>query len=250
METSSQDQQTRRIRMPRRWWTRALLVTTVVAAVAAPAAWANHQFSDVPNSNPHHNDISTIATAGITTGCGAGIYCPDQFVRRDQMASFLRRGLGRGGVVQDAIGVTATAPPDQVLAQVSIDVPGNGFVLVNAATDYSISGAACNVVQRIIRPASGDASWYSGTGNNAIGDTGVASTLLSPVTSGAGTRIFQLQGRKTAGGGSCSASAFVDMNAIWVPFNAAGTGVTSAGAGQDGGQAHLSDGAPGGNPEN
>lgn len=68
-------------------------------AIAVPAAWASHTFGDVPDTSPHHADISAIADAGITVGCNPPVndlYCPDVAVRRDQMASFLRRGLGRG----------------------------------------------------------------------------------------------------------------------------------------------------------
>ena len=53
-----------------------------------PAALAV-EFADVPVSSPFHDDILTIATAGITSGCGGGNYCPASPVRRDQMAVFL-----------------------------------------------------------------------------------------------------------------------------------------------------------------
>lgn len=57
----------------------------------APATSAG--FVDVPANNPHAADIDAIAAASITLGCGGGSYCPLDPVRRDQMASFLRRGL-------------------------------------------------------------------------------------------------------------------------------------------------------------
>jgi len=47
------------------------------------------EFADVPVSSPFHADILTIATEGITSGCGGGNYCPTSPVRRDQMAVFL-----------------------------------------------------------------------------------------------------------------------------------------------------------------
>ena len=43
----------------------------------------------MPASSPFHADIITIATEGITSGCGGGNYCPASPVRRDQMAVFL-----------------------------------------------------------------------------------------------------------------------------------------------------------------
>lgn len=67
----------------------------VVAVLFVPAvAWASHQFSDVPNSNPFHDDVDFIADRGITLGCGGGEYCPDDFVTREQMAAFMKRSTG------------------------------------------------------------------------------------------------------------------------------------------------------------
>ncbi len=47
------------------------------------------EFADVPFLSPFHDDIITIATAGITGGCGGSDYCPTSPVQRDQMAVFL-----------------------------------------------------------------------------------------------------------------------------------------------------------------
>jgi hypothetical protein len=74
---------------------RLALGAIALAAIAIPLALASDRFMDVPNNNPHHDDISAIAGAGVTTGCGPGLYCPDEPVLREQMASFLRRGIGR-----------------------------------------------------------------------------------------------------------------------------------------------------------
>lgn len=66
----------------------AVLIATPLAVVAAG------EFTDVPANNPHRNDITWLADAGVTLGCNPPAnteYCPDQAVRRDQMASFLKR---------------------------------------------------------------------------------------------------------------------------------------------------------------
>jgi len=64
----------------------------VVALVAFPlGALASHQYSDVPDSNPFHGDITAITNAGITSGCGGGNYCPDRNVTRAEMAAFMNR---------------------------------------------------------------------------------------------------------------------------------------------------------------
>ena len=46
-------------------------------------------FTDVPQSDAFHSYVETIFRAGITAGCGGGLYCRDDAVRRDQMAVFL-----------------------------------------------------------------------------------------------------------------------------------------------------------------
>jgi uncharacterized repeat protein (TIGR01451 family) len=49
-------------------------------------------FFDVPGTYTYHGAVSKIFRAGITTGCGAGNYCPEQPVTRGEMAVFLLRG--------------------------------------------------------------------------------------------------------------------------------------------------------------
>ncbi len=46
-------------------------------------------FSDVPCPSTFANWIEDLAAQGITGGCGTGVYCPQNPVRRDQMAVFL-----------------------------------------------------------------------------------------------------------------------------------------------------------------
>jgi hypothetical protein len=68
-----------------------VLVTGACGSVAAATAEIAVEFADVPLSSPFHDDIRTIATSGITGGCGGGNYCPTSPVRRDQMAVLLLR---------------------------------------------------------------------------------------------------------------------------------------------------------------
>ncbi len=69
------------------------LTGTDVITVSLPT------FSDVPASHIFFGFIEAIAEAGITGGCGTNppLYCPDDDVRRDQMAVFLLRGIHGGG---------------------------------------------------------------------------------------------------------------------------------------------------------
>lgn len=49
-------------------------------------------FSDVPAGHPQYRYIQKLRELGITNGCDASRYCPDDPVTRSQMASFLIRG--------------------------------------------------------------------------------------------------------------------------------------------------------------
>ncbi|HSK23272.1 MAG TPA: peptidoglycan-binding protein [Egicoccus sp.] len=76
----------------------SLTVTlTFLAALAAvvlpapPAAAQDSGFDDV--EGVHAEAVAALHEQGITEGCDAGRYCPDEPVRRDQMASFLARAL-------------------------------------------------------------------------------------------------------------------------------------------------------------
>src|SRR5690606_6103489 len=81
----------------------ALLIATPLAVVGADA------FTDVPNSNVHHDDITWLKDNGVTAGCNPPAnteFCPGDPVLRQQMASFMRR-LAENEVVNAATAVEA-----------------------------------------------------------------------------------------------------------------------------------------------
>lgn len=51
-------------------------------------------YADVPVGHPYHRYVEALAAAGLTGGCGAGMYCPDAPMSRGQMAVFLSAALG------------------------------------------------------------------------------------------------------------------------------------------------------------
>ncbi len=62
-----------------------------------PPPCTTQVFTDVPCSSNFAPWINELVTEGITGGCGAGVFCPQNPVRRDQMAVFLLKaehGLG------------------------------------------------------------------------------------------------------------------------------------------------------------
>lgn len=65
------------------WWTRQV----------SPAP-ATASFADVPTEHWAFQFIEALRSSSITTGCGTGVYCPDNNVTRAEMAVFLSRALG------------------------------------------------------------------------------------------------------------------------------------------------------------
>lgn len=49
------------------------------------------RFTDVPRDLSHRRNIHTLATEGVTLGCGGSRYCPDRSLSRAEMATFLAR---------------------------------------------------------------------------------------------------------------------------------------------------------------
>jgi len=231
MEVPDSERRTRRMRLPRRWWARLAVAAVVVGAIGVPVAWAGHTFSDVPDSSPHHDDVSALAGAGITGGCAPGLYCPTAAVRRDQMASFLRRGLGRTAFVQGADDEIPDTGRD--LAVVVIDVGGAAgqwqFVkLDGVVTTYAdnTGGCPCTVRYRIYHDGAGEVNYfrYNTLDDDELGYLGLdietgATTAAVPVPSGT-TQTFRIVGERVAGG---HVGGFGELTAITAPFGSTGT---------------------------
>lgn len=70
--------------------TRAQMAVFLIRAMGLPPALScTGMFDDVSSANPFCTYIEELANQGITSGCGAGLYCPSVPVKRDQMAVFL-----------------------------------------------------------------------------------------------------------------------------------------------------------------
>lgn len=95
--------------MPHRKKSIAFIAAMVIVIAAPLAVIATDAFTDVPESNVHHDDIAWLKDAGVTAGCNPPTnteYCPGDPVLRQQMASFMRR-LAENQVVDAATAVTA-----------------------------------------------------------------------------------------------------------------------------------------------
>ena len=71
--------------------TREQMASFLTRAMQLPAASRDHFADD--GASPHQDSINRLADAGVTNGCGAGLFCPGGYVPREQMASFLARAL-------------------------------------------------------------------------------------------------------------------------------------------------------------
>jgi len=109
---------TTRTYCPSRSLTRGQMATFLQRTLALPDVGGT-PFRDL-DGHPHAKAVRAVAAAGITEGCSAGRFCPDDPVRRDQMAAFLQRALklpdapspfadARGTTHEAAIGAVARA---------------------------------------------------------------------------------------------------------------------------------------------
>ncbi len=90
------------------------LLKALLGACYVPPA-ATGVFTDVPATDPFAPWIEDLADRGITGGCGTGIFCPEDLVKRKQMAVFLLKTL---------LGSAYTPPAPTGIFN---DVPADGF---------------------------------------------------------------------------------------------------------------------------
>jgi hypothetical protein len=76
--------------------TRAQMAVFIIRAMLGGDGFTFRQtpyFTDVPATHPFFKWIQKMREFGITSGCGATTYCPDDSVTRGQMAVFIFRAL-------------------------------------------------------------------------------------------------------------------------------------------------------------
>jgi hypothetical protein len=77
---------------PRATVRRGPMASFIARAVDLPPAARDYFVDDAGLS--HEANINRLAEAGITTGCGASVFCPNEPINRQQVAAFLYRALG------------------------------------------------------------------------------------------------------------------------------------------------------------
>jgi hypothetical protein len=99
----------------------------------------DYYFTDVPPGSFAEDWINYTAWAGITSGCGSGIYCPGNPVTRAQMAVFILKTEGD------------FYPP--FVPQIFDDVPPGSFAydFINAIYNEGVTGG-CSVAPKLYCP--------------------------------------------------------------------------------------------------
>lgn len=204
--------------MRRRTLLTVVLAALVGALVAAPVAvYASHQFTDVPNTNPFHDDIDWLADAEVTLGCGPNVYCPKDNVTREQMAAFMRRlaenqvvdaGELQGNAADELLprleesfnaGTQNFDDPAVTLTTVTIDAPTDGIAFLQFVVQ---AGAVTGQGRAWVEPGSSSCSFGSEavTPDATISQPRQTYIRWSKVDMAAGSHSYQLCGIISASG--------------------------------------------------
>jgi hypothetical protein len=225
------------VRLPKLRSTRRLMVAMVITGlVAAPGlVLASDLFADVPNTSAFHAPIGAIARAGVTTGCGDGLYCPTGNVSREQMAAFMHRGFAR--VASDDVnGLSFTTAPTNVLSlSITPGLPSTAvagaknFISVNATVSLwgqTLSGCQCLYEVYLTHNGTqiGEENYVSIIDTNDI--VNIAVTGIAEVTASGGQAISVVVDQYL---GSATTLAYGNLTAMTAPFGATGTNVLPLG---------------------
>ncbi len=217
MTMGSKTDRRRKVRM-------AVVIAITAAFVAPTAVWAADRFTDVPDTNVFHSDITWLADAGVTLGCNPPdntLYCPSDNVTREQMAAFMRR-LAENQVVDAATAVDADTldgldstvlatevwginhdwqdgqqlvDGPEALIELTVEPAGDGYLQVNATwgTNFNVAATEAFAWLQVDDSTCAFASRIPGTSMYAEGDSGTsdyqtqATTTVIPTTAGSHT---------------------------------------------------------------
>ena len=215
-----------------------VLAGLVGALVATPVAvYASHQFSDVQDSNPFHDDISWLADAGVTLGCGPNVFCPKDNVTREQMAAFMRRLADNqvvdagelGGFEADqlapraAFNATSDLADGQATLTADITAPESGILILNGSVDAeapqggTVDSYSCRLeVDDVVVPGSSRNSQTNGPINNVLVNTSENCTATAALSVDAGSHTVDFETSSLSVAGNAS------VWAVWVPLDGIG----------------------------
>jgi hypothetical protein len=136
--------------------------TIAISLLVGPVtAWAIHDFDDVPDSNPFHDEISWMADTNITTGFPDGTFHPADPVTRQAMSAFMERlynlqaGLNSVATGTDGGGITGGGFTNITGAAATVTIPAGtiGRVIGTFSAEVNCQdGAATVIIVLAIRP--------------------------------------------------------------------------------------------------
>ena len=185
-----------------------VLVTDSCTTGASNAATLAVEFADVPPSNIFHADILTIATAGVTAGCGGADYCPTAIVTRAQMAVFLLKSEHGSAYVPPAcVGLFADVPCPSTYANWVEQLANEGVTAGCGNGDYCPDDAVTRAQMAVFLLKTSQGSGYVPPAATAIfGDV--------PIDGFAAAFIDDLYTRGIAGGCSTSPLLYCPNNVV------------------------------------
>lgn len=132
--------------MTRRDQMASFVVRSLEAAGYDLPAPSDQGFTDIAG-NEHEDSINVLAEIGVTTGRTATTYVPAQFVRRDQMASFIVRALEWAYDEDGGIGIGGEPTP------AFQDVPRSNVHSVNVNVGARVVGLIAGKDEDTFAPA-------------------------------------------------------------------------------------------------
>ena len=161
-----------------------------------------YEFFDVPQSNPFHDAIHTIAQDGLTGGCGGGDFCPNASVSRAQMAVFLLKAkYGAAYVPPPATGTVFTDVSVQSFAaawieelaaeQISSGCGGGGFCPTTSVTRAQMAVFLLKALEgSTYAPSPATGSVFSDVPAGAFAASWIEDLAARGITSGCGGGRF------------------------------------------------------------
>ncbi len=164
--------------------TRAALVLLVLAVLAIPAtALATHVFLDVSDQSVHFPGIQFMKNSGVSVGCQDGsVYCPDDFVTRAQMGTFMYRLSGNDPATDPSVNADAV---DGVDGPLFASIAGGSGALLsgNAVSSERITTGSYRVT--FARNTTGCAATAaSGLALGIEGGSGAVHRMMPTVSTG------------------------------------------------------------------
>ncbi len=197
---------------------RSFAAVALAFGASASLAQTCAPFNDVAADNPFCASIQWMHNRGITLGCETNAYCPDQYVRRDQMAAFMYR-LGFQNAFLNGGNAFGTEARLGTTDDQAVEIGVNGLRAMRlepALSPNVIGGHWLNEVDAGVRGAT-------------IGGGGIVTTGDPDFSDAGPNRVYDAYG--TVGGGLRNTAGANDGNRTDQAFGTVGGGVANVASG-------------------